>query len=71
VDKAFRKIKKQERRQELVQEALNNNLINKLHEGAQLNQGDFVEKSKDIPDESIDLIFTDPPYEKESIPPLW
>jgi DNA modification methylase len=29
--------------------------------------GDFREKCKDIPDNSIDLVFTDPPYTKECI----
>ena len=30
--------------------------------------GDARELAKDIPDNSIDLIFTDPPYAKEYIP---
>ena len=30
--------------------------------------GDFREYAKHIPDESIELIFTDPPYDRESIP---
>jgi len=30
--------------------------------------GDARELSKDIPDESVDMIFTDPPYPKEFIP---
>jgi hypothetical protein len=30
--------------------------------------GDFREYAKQIPDESIELIFTDPPYDRESIP---
>ena len=31
--------------------------------------GDFIEQSqKEIPDNSIDLIFTDPPYGKEYLP---
>ncbi|MEM3092298.1 MAG: DNA methyltransferase [Candidatus Nitrosocaldus sp.] len=32
--------------------------------------GDFREVTRDIPDNSIDLIFTDPPYDKDSIPLL-
>jgi DNA methylase len=33
-----------------------------------LRQGDFREVTKDIPDNSVDLIFTDPPYDKQSLP---
>jgi DNA modification methylase len=36
--------------------------------GLELLQGDFLEQSKNIPDNSIDLIFTDPPYGEGSIP---
>jgi site-specific DNA-methyltransferase (adenine-specific) len=38
--------------------------------GVELWLGDFRERGKDIPDESVDLIFTDPPYNAESLP-LW
>ncbi len=30
--------------------------------------GDFYELSRDIPDNSVDLIFTDPPYDADSVP---
>lgn len=30
--------------------------------------GDFREHGKDVPDESVDLIFTDPPYDRETLP---
>lgn len=33
-----------------------------MPQGCQLYNGDFVDKSKLIPDNSVDLIFTDPPY---------
>jgi hypothetical protein len=33
-----------------------------------LVQGDFMEISKGIPDESVDLIFTDPPYSRDQLP---
>lgn len=36
-----------------------------LSDGVRLALGDFREKCKDIPDNSVDLIFTDPPYAKE------
>jgi DNA modification methylase len=34
-------------------------------DGVRLTLGDFTEKCKDIPDNSVDLIFTDPPYVKK------
>jgi len=39
-----------------------------LPEMVDLRQGDFREMLEDIPDNSIDLIFTDPPYDADSIP---
>jgi len=33
-----------------------------------LHHGDFRELSKLIPDESVELVFTDPPYDRKSIP---
>ena len=38
---------------------------NSQQEGIQLYQGDFREVGQQIPDQSIDLIFTDPPYMDE------
>lgn len=38
-----------------------------LPEGFKLFHGDFREKSRDIPDNSVDLIFTDPPYDRKSL----
>lgn len=35
---------------------------------AGIYHGDFYELSRDIPDDSIDLIFTDPPYDADSVP---
>jgi site-specific DNA-methyltransferase (adenine-specific) len=37
-------------------------------DGLQLINGDFREKCKTIPDNSIDIIFTDPPYALEDLP---
>ena len=37
------------------------------HENVELLDGDFREASKSIPDNSIDLIFTDPPYDQKSV----
>lgn len=39
-----------------------------LPKNCDLRLGDFREKAKDIPDNSVDLIFTDPPYGNDSIP---
>jgi len=39
-----------------------------LPKGCDLRHGDFREASKTIPDNSIELIFTDPPYDEQSLP---
>jgi 16S rRNA G966 N2-methylase RsmD len=39
-----------------------------LPDGIKLFEGDFVEKSLNIADKSVDLIFTDPPYDLKSLP---
>ena len=39
-----------------------------LPDNVKLIQGDFREATKEIPDNSIDLIFTDPPYDGDSLP---
>lgn len=61
-----RQLKLKKKRQQLQEVADTLPLINKS--GVRLIQGDFIEKSKEITDESIDLIFTDPPYEKIYLP---
>jgi ParB-like chromosome segregation protein Spo0J len=65
IDKVYKQLQKQQKKQELI----NAKPLLDLPEGnVRLLQGDFVEKSKDfIADNSIDLIFTDPPYGKEQI----
>jgi 16S rRNA G966 N2-methylase RsmD len=64
VNKAFKHLQNEQRRQEL----LNTKPIIELPESIRLVQGDFREKEIEIPDNSIDLIFTDPPYDEESLP---
>jgi ParB-like chromosome segregation protein Spo0J len=68
IGKEYNNLQKQEKRQQLLEEAR----INKreLPKGCKLLLGDCIEVSKQIPDDSIDLIFTDPPYDLESLP-LW
>ena len=36
--------------------------------GFKLIQGDCRQKTEEIPDSSVDLIFTDPPYDRKSLP---
>ena len=60
IEKIYRQLQKQKKREELR----NVGPIIKLPEGVKLLNGDFVEYSKDIPDNSINLIFVDPPYGK-------
>jgi len=66
IAKVERQLKLEEKRKKLQYEADALPLVNNT--GLKLLQGDFIEKSKEITDESIDLIFTDPPYDKQSLP---
>ena len=56
INKVYNKIKKEEKKQELIKEKPKID----LPEGVELILGDF--RQANIPDNSIDLIFTDPPY---------
>jgi len=56
-------VKREETREQLREEAAN--MPFPATNGIQLIHGDFNGKSKGIPDNSIDLIFTDPPYAVE------
>lgn len=67
INTEYRALQSKEKRQKLIEEAANSPTI-KLPEGTKLIHGDFREVCKNIPDNSIDLIFTDPPYDKESLP---
>jgi 16S rRNA G966 N2-methylase RsmD len=66
IDKVFKNMKKDELRAELTEKARTQTKID-LPDGIKLIHGDFIEKSKEIADDSIDLIFTDPPYDKEHV----
>ena len=59
INKECNKIKKDQKRQEL----LNTTQLISLPENCDLRLGDFREQTKDIPDNSLSLILTDPPYE--------
>jgi 23S rRNA G2445 N2-methylase RlmL len=62
INKAYNQLQKEEKRKSPL---LANSSRISFPEGVKLVQGDFGENSKDIPDNSIDLIFTDPPYGEE------
>ena len=66
IDKVYRQLKNQKKRQEL----LSNNAISNIQFpcNIQLILGDFIEVCKDIPANSIKLIYTDPPYALKFLP---
>lgn len=65
VDRAYQQLKKQQRREasaKAAQELANTgDLFHLVH-------GDFQDLMRDLPDASVDLIFTDPPYDDETAP---
>lgn len=63
ISKEYQKIQKEQKRSQLTKE------ISKIElpDNCQLFCGDFEEIGKKIPDDSIDLIFTDPPYGYEGL----
>ena len=75
ISKEYEKIKKDIERQELLSK-LNNNIQqsqndknNFQNNNCKLIYGDFIEQSqKEIADNSIDLILTDPPYGEQYLP---
>ena len=72
INKEYEKLRKDRKRQEFL-EQINNNIESKKDrnendDNCKLFLGDLLEESaKHIPDNSIDLIFTDPPYGYHSI----
>jgi hypothetical protein len=64
INRAYSQLQKEEKRKQFLLLA-NSESKTSFPEGVKLIQGDFVEFSKDIPNNSIDLIFTDPPYGEE------
>ena len=66
VDKAFHEIQKQNKKAQIF--ASVKNTINNTSSNIVLMHGDFRQLSKTIPNQIIDLIFTDPPYAAEYIP---
>ena len=67
VDKAFHEMQKQIKKVQIlasIRSTTNNAPLGNIN----LMHGDFRQLSKTIPNESIDLIFTDPPYAAEYLP---
>ncbi len=64
ISKEYNKIQIEERKAELTKEPQKI----ELPEGCRILHGDFEDLGKDIPDNSIDLILTDPPYRNEDLP---
>ena len=68
VGKAFHEIQKQVKKAQILALASNTTTNNTSPNNITLLYGDFRQLSKTIPNESIDLIFTDPPYSSEYVP---
>lgn len=66
IDKAYRQLKNQEKRRVLLSNGVTSNI--QFSDNIHLIEGDFIEKCKEILDNSIDLIFTDPPYQRTWLP---
>ena len=64
INKVYKKLQNEQKRHDLI----NATPIVQLPDNVKLIQGDFREATKEIPDNSIDLIFTDPPYDRDSLP---
>ena len=67
VDKAYREIQKQIKKIQIL-ESVKNTTNNASSNNNTLLNGDFRQLSRNIPNDSIDLIFTDPPYAAEYVP---
>ena len=66
IDKVFKQLENQQKIQDLLSSGANSNV--QFPDHIKLIEGDFVEKCKAIPVDSIDLIFTDPPYQSDFLP---
>jgi len=65
INKAYRKLEKQKKQQE--REASRKKAVRSHGSGHSIITGDFREKGVEIPSNSVDLIFTDPPYNKQAV----
>jgi len=63
--KGFNTYKRVSQREQFIKESQQS--PSALPSNAQLIHGNFIDISKNIPDNSVDLIFTDPPYNERSL----
>ena len=69
ISKEYEKIQRDRKRQELLSNIYTETKEReKETDNCKLILGDFIEKGKDIADNSINLILTDPPYSREYLP---
>lgn len=66
VDKVYKQLENQRKRQELLSNFSNSKF--QLSDQIKLLEGDFVNRCKDLSPKSVALIYTDPPYDVESLP---
>ena len=67
IDKSYKEIQKQEKETKRNKKSEEGKKINIKSIGITFKLGDFTEVLEDIPDDSVDLILTDPPYPIEFI----
>jgi ParB-like chromosome segregation protein Spo0J len=66
INKVYNQIQREEKSQQRLLEAKNSNNI--IPQGFRLFLGDFVEQSKQILDNSVDMVYVDPPYNEKWLP---
>lgn len=70
-DKAYRNVIREEHRDRLMEQAKSTTRTlpspSPLLENISISCGDFIDETRTIKDNSIDLVFTDPPYDKNSL----
>jgi hypothetical protein len=67
IDNVFKEVKAQEKQQKVIEYAKKGESVEIKNELVDLRYGDFSKVLDDIPDNSIDLILTDPPYPHQYI----
>ncbi len=67
VNEGYNEYKRQKNYEQSKKEALEKQATIPLPEGFKLINGDFIEYGKDIPDNSVGAIVTDPPYDRHSL----
>jgi ParB/RepB/Spo0J family partition protein len=67
-DKAYNELQKQVKRNQILASAKNLASNSHLQKGIMLLHGDFRQQILQIPDSSVDLVFTDPPYSRDCLP---